>query len=55
MTECELNQIFLGEIASIQNYGAFVRIPGTSQQGLIHRSQVLLDSQIYTLILIFPR
>ncbi|XP_029661093.1 nucleolar protein of 40 kDa-like [Formica exsecta] len=40
MTECELNQIFLGEIASIQNYGAFVRIPGTSQQGLIHRSQV---------------
>jgi len=40
MTNCELNQIFLGEIASVQNYGAFVRIPGTSQQGLIHRSQV---------------
>ncbi|KAL0122284.1 hypothetical protein PUN28_007192 [Cardiocondyla obscurior] len=40
MTKCELNQIFLGEIASVQNYGAFVRIPGTSQQGLIHRSQV---------------
>ncbi|KYN02967.1 PREDICTED: nucleolar protein of 40 kDa-like [Cyphomyrmex costatus] len=40
MTKCELNQIFLGEIASVQNYGAFIRIPGTSQQGLIHRSQV---------------
>lgn len=40
MTKCELNQIFLGEIASVQNYGAFVRIPGTSQQGLIHRTQV---------------
>lgn len=40
MTKCELNQIFLGEVASIQNYGAFIRIPGTSQQGLIHRTQV---------------
>ncbi|XP_029174115.1 nucleolar protein of 40 kDa-like [Nylanderia fulva] len=40
MTKCELNQIFLGEVASVQNYGAFIRIPGTSQQGLIHRSQV---------------
>lgn len=40
MVNCQLNQIFLGEIASIQNYGAFVRIPGCSQQGLIHRSQV---------------
>ncbi|XP_011881876.1 PREDICTED: nucleolar protein of 40 kDa-like [Vollenhovia emeryi] len=40
MTRCELNQIFLGEVASVQNYGAFVRIPGSSQQGLIHRTQV---------------
>ncbi|CAL1675402.1 unnamed protein product [Lasius platythorax] len=40
MTKYELNQIFLGEVASVQNYGAFIRIPGTSQQGLIHRSQV---------------
>ncbi|XP_020282564.1 nucleolar protein of 40 kDa-like [Pseudomyrmex gracilis] len=40
MTRCELDQIFLGEIASVQNYGAFVRLPTTSQQGLIHRSQV---------------
>lgn len=42
MANCELNQIFLGEIASIQNYGAFIRIPGCSVQGLIHRSQVLI-------------
>lgn len=41
MANCELNQIFLGEIASVQNYGAFIRIPGCSVQGLIHRSQVL--------------
>ncbi|KAL6255937.1 hypothetical protein P5V15_013175 [Pogonomyrmex californicus] len=35
-----INKIFLGEIVSIQNYGAFIRIPGTSEQGLVHRSQV---------------
>lgn len=40
MVNCEVNQIFLGEVAAVQNYGAFVRIPGCSQQGLIHRSQV---------------
>lgn len=40
MTSCEVNQIFLGEIAAVQNYGAFVRIPGCAQQGLIHKSQV---------------
>ncbi|XP_017879862.1 nucleolar protein of 40 kDa-like [Ceratina calcarata] len=40
MTGCKLNQLFLGEVASIQNYGAFVRIPGCSSQGLIHKSQV---------------
>lgn len=40
MVNCEVNQIFLGEVAAIQNYGAFVKIPGCSQQGLIHRSQV---------------
>ncbi|XP_043258073.1 nucleolar protein of 40 kDa-like [Colletes gigas] len=40
MVNCKINQIFLGEIASIQNYGAFVRIPGCSAQGLIHKSQV---------------
>lgn len=42
MTKCELNQIFLGEVVSVQNYGAFIRIPGISQQGLIHRTQVIL-------------
>ncbi|XP_015610156.1 nucleolar protein of 40 kDa [Cephus cinctus] len=40
MTSCQLNQIFRGEIAAVQNYGAFVRIPGCSQQGLVHRSQI---------------
>ncbi|KAJ9578865.1 hypothetical protein L9F63_004924 [Diploptera punctata] len=35
-----LNTIFIGEIASVHNYGAFVRIPGSKSQGLIHRSQV---------------
>ncbi|XP_015513203.1 nucleolar protein of 40 kDa [Neodiprion lecontei] len=40
MTGCELNQIFLGEVAAVQNYGAFVRIPGCTQQGLVHKSQV---------------
>ncbi|KZC06695.1 PREDICTED: nucleolar protein of 40 kDa-like [Dufourea novaeangliae] len=40
MVNCKLNQIFLGEVASIQNYGAFVRIPGCASQGLIHKSQV---------------
>ncbi|XP_068981348.1 zinc finger CCHC domain-containing protein 17-like isoform X1 [Bombus flavifrons] len=40
MTRCKLNQIFIGEVASVQNYGAFIRIPGCSFQGLIHKSQV---------------
>ncbi|XP_043482951.1 nucleolar protein of 40 kDa-like [Leptopilina heterotoma] len=40
MSTCELNQIFLGEVASVQNYGAFIRIPGCAQQGLIHRTQI---------------
>ena len=40
MTTCKLNQIFIGEVASVQNYGAFIRIPGCSFQGLIHKSQV---------------
>ena len=35
-----LNSIFLGEVASVQSYGAFVKIPGCSQQGLVHRSQI---------------
>ncbi|KAG8320534.1 Nucleolar protein of 40 kDa [Homalodisca vitripennis] len=35
-----LNTIFLGEVASVQNYGAFVHIPGNRNQGLVHRSQI---------------
>ncbi|XP_008555373.1 zinc finger CCHC domain-containing protein 17-like [Microplitis demolitor] len=40
MTRCEINEIFRGKIAAVQNYGAFVEIPGCKQQGLIHKSQV---------------
>ncbi|XP_076234946.1 zinc finger CCHC domain-containing protein 17 [Calliopsis andreniformis] len=40
MANCKLNQIFLGEVASVQNYGAFIKIPGCAAQGLIHKSQV---------------
>lgn len=28
------------QVASVQNYGAFVKIPGCSNQGLVHRSQI---------------
>lgn len=35
-----MNQIFLGEVASVQNYGAFIKIPGCKQQGLVHKTQV---------------
>ncbi|KAG8225648.1 hypothetical protein J437_LFUL010333 [Ladona fulva] len=35
-----LNTIFIGEVATVQDYGAFVRIPGNPKQGLIHRSQI---------------
>ncbi|XP_066998818.2 zinc finger CCHC domain-containing protein 17 isoform X2 [Anabrus simplex] len=35
-----LNTIFLGEVASVHNYGAFVKIPGGREQGLVHRTQV---------------
>ncbi|KAG8036906.1 hypothetical protein G9C98_004228 [Cotesia typhae] len=40
MTRCEINVIFQGKVAAVQNYGAFVEIPGCKQQGLIHKSQV---------------
>ncbi|KAJ1522646.1 hypothetical protein ONE63_001818 [Megalurothrips usitatus] len=32
--------IFLGEVSSVQPYGAFVKIPGCANQGLVHRSQI---------------
>ncbi|KAL5244644.1 hypothetical protein ACI65C_012054 [Semiaphis heraclei] len=35
-----VNDIFIGEVASVQNYGAFIRIPGNKQQGLVHRTQL---------------
>ncbi|XP_046356835.1 nucleolar protein of 40 kDa-like [Haliotis rufescens] len=35
-----LYSIFHGEIASVQNYGAFVKIPGCRKQGLVHKSQM---------------
>lgn len=43
MELCKKNTIFIGEIASVQAYGAFVRIPGCKQQGLIHKTQVNLN------------
>ena len=30
----------VSQVATVHNYGAFVRIPGSKNQGLIHRSQV---------------
>lgn len=42
MIACSIN--FKGivslQVASVQNYGAFVKIPGCSNQGLVHRSQI---------------
>ncbi|XP_067655081.1 zinc finger CCHC domain-containing protein 17-like [Haliotis asinina] len=35
-----LHSIFHGEIASVQNYGVFVKIPGCRKQGLVHKSQM---------------
>jgi len=36
----EVNTIFNGEIVSIKDYGAFVKIPGCYKNGLIHISQI---------------
>ncbi|KAK6191264.1 hypothetical protein SNE40_002997 [Patella caerulea] len=35
-----LHTIFNGEVASVQNYGVFVKIPGSRKQGLVHKSQM---------------
>lgn len=32
--------IFKGEVASVQTYGAFVRLPGYKKQGLVHVSEM---------------
>ncbi|GFR88067.1 nucleolar protein of 40 kDa-like [Elysia marginata] len=36
----QLFSIFHGEVASLQAYGAFVKIPGCKKQGLVHKSQM---------------
>ncbi|KAM6428114.1 zinc finger CCHC domain-containing protein 17 [Liasis olivaceus] len=36
----ELYAVFQGEIASVTDYGAFIKIPGTQKQGLVHKSQM---------------
>ncbi|XP_035826576.1 nucleolar protein of 40 kDa [Aplysia californica] len=36
----QLYDIFNGEVANVQTYGAFVKIPGCRKQGLVHKSQM---------------
>nr|XP_011420644.2 nucleolar protein of 40 kDa [Crassostrea gigas] len=36
----QLHTIFYGEVASVQQYGVFVKIPGYRKQGLVHKSQM---------------
>jgi len=36
----ELYSIIKGEVASIQDYGVFIKIPGCSKNGLVHISQM---------------
>ncbi|XP_042296866.1 nucleolar protein of 40 kDa isoform X2 [Sceloporus undulatus] len=36
----ELYDVFQGEVASVTDYGAFIKIPGTRKQGLVHKSQM---------------
>lgn len=36
----EIATVFQGEVASIQPYGIFVKIPGSRKQGLVHKSQM---------------
>lgn len=35
-----LYRVFHGEVASVKEYGLFVKIPATSRQGLVHKSQI---------------
>lgn len=35
-----LNGVFHGEVASVQKYGVFVKLPGYKRQGLVHVSQM---------------
>ncbi|XP_054855723.1 zinc finger CCHC domain-containing protein 17 [Eublepharis macularius] len=36
----ELYDIFQGEVASVTEYGAFIKIPGCRKQGLVHKSHM---------------
>lgn len=36
----ELYEIFKGEVASVTDYGAFIKIPGCTKQGLVHRTHM---------------
>ncbi|XP_069479143.1 zinc finger CCHC domain-containing protein 17 isoform X2 [Ambystoma mexicanum] len=36
----ELYDIFQGEVASVKEYGAFIKIPGCSKQGLVHKTHM---------------
>nr|XP_033811738.1 nucleolar protein of 40 kDa isoform X2 [Geotrypetes seraphini] len=36
----KLYDIFKGEVANITDYGAFIKIPGCSKQGLVHRTHM---------------
>lgn len=36
----KLNSVFRGQVAAIQPYGIFIKIPACSKNGLVHRSQI---------------
>ncbi|NWV09541.1 NO40 protein, partial [Ptilonorhynchus violaceus] len=36
----ELYSIFQGEVATVTDYGAFIKIPGCRKQGLVHRTHM---------------
>lgn len=36
----DLYDIFQGEVASITEYGAFIKVPGCRKQGLVHKTQM---------------
>ncbi|XP_040193857.1 nucleolar protein of 40 kDa isoform X1 [Rana temporaria] len=36
----ELYEIFKGEVANVTDYGAFIKIPGCTKQGLVHKTHM---------------
>lgn len=36
----ELYEIFKGEVANVTDYGAFIKIPGCTKQGLAYRTHM---------------